>query len=75
MNQGKYEDAITDFAKAIELNKSNMEAYNNRAVCYNKLKDTAHMCIDLKSACDLGDCRDLIMPKRLANVMLRQQQK
>jgi len=54
---GKYQDSIEDYTKVISMDGSYVQAYNNRGYCYNKLKDIDHACIDLKKACELGDCR------------------
>ncbi len=63
-NLGKYSEAVADYTKVIELDKSFLQAYNNRAVAYNKLKDTENMCLDIKKACDLGDCRGLELAQK-----------
>ncbi len=62
-NLDKYSEAIADYTKVIELDKNYLQAYNNRAVAYNKLNDSENMCLDIKKACDLGDCRGLDLAK------------
>ena len=62
-NLDKYSEAIADYTKVIELDNKFIQAYNNRAVAYNKLKDSENMCLDIKKACDLGDCRGLELAK------------
>ena len=56
---GKPTEAIDDYTRAIDLDEDSVQAYNNRAVSYKKLNDIGNMCIDLKKACELGDCRGL----------------
>jgi TonB family protein len=63
-NQDKYSKAIADYTKVIELDKGYLQAYNNRAVAYNKLNDSENMCLDLKKACNLGDCRGLELAQK-----------
>ena len=62
-NLGKYSEAVADYTKVIELDNNFLQAYNNRAVAYNKLKEPENMCLDIKMACDLGDCRGLELAK------------
>jgi TonB family protein len=62
-NMEKYSEAVTDYSKVIELDKSYLQAYNNRAAAYNKLNDSENMCLDIKKACDLGDCRGFELAK------------
>ena len=62
-NQNKYSEAIADYTKVIELDENFLQAYNNRAVAYNKIKNPEKMCLDIKKACDLGDCRGLELAK------------
>ncbi len=63
-NLDKYSEAIADYTKVIELDKGYLQAYNNRAVAYNKLNDLENMCLDIKKACDLGDCRGLELAQK-----------
>ncbi|NLD37797.1 MAG: TonB family protein [Desulfatiglans sp.] len=63
-NLEKYIEAIADYTKVIELDKNYLQAYNNRAVAYNKLNDSENMCLDLKKACNLGDCRGLELAQK-----------
>jgi TonB family protein len=63
-NLDKYSEAIADYTKVIELDKGYLQAYNNRAVAYNKLNDSEKMCLDIKKACDLGDCRGLELAQK-----------
>ena len=62
-NLDRYSEAIEDYTKVIELDNRFIQAYNNRAVAYNKLKEPENMCLDIKKACDLGDCRGLDLAK------------
>jgi TonB family protein len=61
---GRYNEAIDDYTREISINESNVQAYNNRAFSYNKLKDLNNMCIDLIKACKMGDCRGLELSKK-----------
>jgi TonB family protein len=63
-NMDKYSEAIADYTKVLELDKNYLQAYNNRAVAYNKLNDSENMCLDIKKACDLGDCRGLELAQK-----------
>ena len=51
----RYDKACEDFTKATELNKSNSEAYINRAYVYLKTGKNTLAVSDLKSGCDLGN--------------------
>ncbi|MBN1832233.1 MAG: TonB family protein [Deltaproteobacteria bacterium] len=62
--QGHYREAIEDYTKVIELDEKYVQAYNGRAFSYNRMKNTGNMCIDLKKACDLGDCRGFDSAKK-----------
>jgi tetratricopeptide (TPR) repeat protein len=48
--QQKYELALADFNKAIEINPNFAEAYANRGVLYAKLKQTEKAKIDRQQA-------------------------
>jgi TonB family protein len=63
-NLDKYSKAIADYTKVIELDKGYLQAYNNRAAAYNKLNDSENMCLDIKKACDLGDCQGLELAQK-----------
>ena len=56
MSQGKYGEAILDFGAAIKMDPEVGSYYSLRGQAYSKLNDTANMCLDLKKACELGDC-------------------
>lgn len=52
--QADYEDAVSDFKTAIELDDKFAEAYYNRANAYSKLGIEEAACKDMKSANELG---------------------
>lgn len=52
--QKKYDDAIVDYTKALDLNPNNTLCYANRADCYYSLGLYDLACIDLRKAADLG---------------------
>lgn len=62
--QGKFREAIEDYTRVIELDEEHVQAYSSRAFSYNRLKDTGNMCIDLKKACELDDCRGFDSAKK-----------
>ena len=51
--QQKYDLAMADYNKAIELNPNYALAYNNRGVLYYQLKQTEKAIIDFKKAAEL----------------------
>ncbi|SEN77487.1 Tfp pilus assembly protein PilF [Niastella yeongjuensis] len=53
-NKQQFNDAITCYTKAIEFNPNNMDAYNNRAACYDALGKTKEANVDRKKYSDLG---------------------
>jgi Flp pilus assembly protein TadD len=55
--RGQYDQAISDFNKAIEINPRDAYAYNNRGTAYMKSGNKEKACSDWKRACELGDCR------------------
>jgi len=63
--KGQYDQAISDYTKAIEINPKDAIAYYNRGNTYivnlgNKVKG----CADWKKACELGECRNYNLAKQ-----------
>ena len=52
--QGAYEDAITDYSRAIELNSKNPEAYRKRGTAYGFLEDYENTIRDFTKAIELA---------------------
>jgi len=52
--QKNYKDALTDYAKAIEINPNLSEAYFNRGVCYYYTQHLDSACIDWKKSAAMG---------------------
>ena len=50
LNQGEYENAITEFTNAICLNPQNPNAYNNRGIAYKRLGQTQRAIQDYDQA-------------------------
>ena len=50
----KDKTALNDFNKVIELDKTNSEAYYNRAIFYLNFNRKNDYCSDLKKALELG---------------------
>lgn len=55
----KYRKAIRDYTEAIELFPENPRTYVSRAIAFEKSENIDRACDDLRSACNLGDCRAL----------------
>ena len=53
-SQGKIDNAISDYSKAIEINPNDGEAYNNRAIIYYGKKEYAKAWEDTQRAKELG---------------------
>ena len=60
----KYQLAIKDYQKSISLRPNYRLAYLNRGLAYHKLKQNNLACVDLKKACQLGDCEGLNWAKQ-----------
>lgn len=52
-HQGKYDEAVADFSKALDLNSNDSEIYNLRAKAYSKLGKTELATADEKKAKDI----------------------
>ena len=64
-NKGEYDQAISDYTNALEINPKLTSTYNSRGFLYfvllgNKVKG----CADWKKACELGNCRNYNAAKR-----------
>lgn len=59
MQGGNYEDAITDYTKAVEINPKDAFSYNNRGIAYYDRGDYDRTCSDFKKSCELGYCKGL----------------
>jgi Flp pilus assembly protein TadD len=57
--KGQYDQAISDFNKAIEINPKYANAYNNRGIVYISLGNMVSACHDWLKACELGYCKGL----------------
>jgi bla regulator protein blaR1 len=55
LKAGEYDKAIQNFSLAIAQDKSDIDSYYNRAVCYFKKGNNADACADLQKAKELGD--------------------
>ena len=64
MREKKYEQAINDYRKAIDLKPGYAEAYYNLAICEYNLGRKSDACRDLQKAANLG--------MQLANDMFNQ---
>jgi tetratricopeptide (TPR) repeat protein len=53
-NKGQYDQAISDFTRALQINPKYSEAYNNRGVTYYLKKDYDKSWDDIKKAQNLG---------------------
>ena len=54
-NLGDYSGALSDFNKALSLNRSNPLIYYNRGFTWLNLKNTSKACKDFRKASSLGD--------------------
>jgi tetratricopeptide (TPR) repeat protein len=53
----QYEKAIVDLSTYIEIRPGASDGYNNRGIIYlNNFADREKGCLDLKRACELGEC-------------------
>jgi len=52
--QGNYEEALSDYNKAIEMDKKNGKHYAYRGQVYSKMNDCIYAIEDFKRACELG---------------------
>ena len=62
VHQGKYEDAICNYDKAIRLNSEFAEAYNDRGVAESELSHHAEAVLDFDKAINfkIGFCRSVL---------------
>ena len=59
LGKDQYDQAISDYSKAIEINPKYANAYNNRGYIYLvKLGNKVKACADWKKACELGKCKN-----------------
>jgi regulator of sirC expression with transglutaminase-like and TPR domain len=74
-SKGQYDQAISDYNKALEINPRCAEAYTSRGTAYYnkglwgdlymmKLSDKKNGCSDWKRACELGLCQNYELAKR-----------
>jgi PQQ-dependent catabolism-associated CXXCW motif protein len=71
-HEGKYDEAIRDFSKAIELNPQHVEAYYNRGLAHAKKGDYGAAMTDLLEAATLDPARNaevqaLLLDKKYAS--------
>jgi tetratricopeptide (TPR) repeat protein len=52
--KGQYDQAISDYTKALEINPRFAEAYNNRGIAYFEKREYDKSSEDVKKALDLG---------------------
>ena len=65
--EGKYDQAITNYTKAIEINPRLAQAYTNRGAVYLSTGKTEPACDDFRKACELGVCHALNLAKENGN--------
>ncbi len=66
INNGRYDQALEDFSKAIEINPVFADAYDTRGFVYLvKLDDKYRGCADWKRACELGQCNNYSISKKM----------
>ena len=64
-NKGQYDQAISDYTKALEINPKYAKAYDNRGFIYLvKLGNKVKGCADWKKACELGKCGNYNLAKQ-----------
>ena len=65
VHKRQYDEAISDYTKAIEINPRYVDAYDNRGFIYMvRLEDKKKACADWKRACELGSCRNYEIARR-----------
>ena len=66
INNGQYIQAVGDFSKVIEINPKFANAYDTRGFVYVvKLGDKYRGCADWKRACELGQCNNYSISKKV----------
>lgn len=64
IQKGKYDEAISDYTRALELNPRQAEAYSDRGAVYITLHKKEKACADWKKACEFGNCYNYNLAKR-----------
>ncbi|MBF0448446.1 MAG: tetratricopeptide repeat protein [Magnetococcales bacterium] len=64
---GKMTMAVKDYDRAIALSGDVSEFYFARAFAYQDLMESGKMCLDLKTACNLGDGQGCLLHKKECN--------
>jgi protein O-mannosyl-transferase len=59
----RYQNAVEDYNKVIQMQNGNASAYYNRGLTYLLQRNEKSGCRDAQTACDLGNCKLLILAK------------